>query len=66
MFIKKVFNFYKKAISPYTGAQCKFYPTCSEYCLLAIQKYGYIIGVLKTIRRLIRCNPFSHGGVDLP
>lgn len=66
MFAEKLYIFYKKAVSSYTGAQCKFYPTCSEYCLLAIKKHGYFIGILKTIYRLFRCNPFSQGGIDFP
>lgn len=66
MIINCLFLFYKKAISPYTGAQCKFFPTCSEYFLLAVKKYGYCRGVWKTLGRLLRCNPFTKGGVDWP
>ena len=59
-------KFYKKAISPYLRAQCKFYPTCSEYAVLAIKKFGILKGIFKIFNRLIRCNPFSKGGIDFP
>ena len=59
-------KFYKKAISPYLKAQCKFYPTCSEYAMQAIEKFGILKGIFKIFGRLIRCNPFSKGGIDFP
>lgn len=58
---------YKRNISPILsshGIKCKFYPTCSEYAYQAIEKYGIIKGCLLTIKRLLRCNPFSKGGYD--
>ena len=58
-------NFYKKYISTFTIKKCIFYPTCSEYSKQAFEKYGFIKGVFLTIKRIIRCNPFSKGGVDL-
>lgn len=45
---------------------CKFEPSCSEYMILAIQKYGPACGVLKGLWRLLRCNPWSRGGEDPP
>ncbi len=58
---------YQKYISPLKkGNSCRFYPTCSEYAILALRKYGLIKGIFKTIWRLIRCNPFSKGGIDYP
>ncbi len=45
---------------------CKYYPTCSEYAILAIQKYGPVKGGVKGIWRILRCNPLSRGGVDEP
>ena len=45
--------------------QCKFYPTCSEYAMEAIEKYGSLKGSYLAIKRIIKCNPFSHGGIDL-
>ncbi len=43
---------------------CKFHPTCSEYAELAVQKYGILRGSWKAITRILRCNPFTAGGVD--
>ena len=55
---------YQKLISPYFAPRCKYYPTCSQYSIDAIREYGSIRGVFMTAWRLVRCNPFSHGGVD--
>ena len=63
----KIIEFYQKHISKvlaHGGINCKFYPTCSEYAKQAIDKYGIIKGNILAIYRIIRCNPFSHGGVD--
>lgn len=63
-----IIKFYKKHISIFfekNGVKCKFYPTCSEYAIQAIDKYGTIKGLFLTIKRIIRCNPFSKGGFDL-
>ena len=60
-------NFYKKHISLFfkkNGVECKFYPTCSEYSLEAIKKYGAFKGTLLSIIRILKCNPFSKGGYD--
>lgn len=43
---------------------CKFHPTCSEYAELAVQKYGSVRGSWKALTRILRCNPFTPGGVD--
>lgn len=56
--------FYKKRISPYTMPRCKYIPTCSQYALEAIQKYGVLKGGLMSVYRILRCNPFSKGGYD--
>ena len=45
---------------------CKYHPSCSEYALLAYRKHGILRGTLKTGWRLLRCNPWSKGGVDYP
>lgn len=45
---------------------CRFYPSCSNYAIMAIEKHGFIIGLLKAIWRILRCNPFSKGGIDYP
>lgn len=64
IFILKI---YKKSISPMIaskGINCKFHPTCSEYMMQAIEKYGVIKGVYLGVKRLLKCNPFSKGGYD--
>ena len=45
---------------------CKFHPTCSEYSSLAFREFGLVRGTLKTAGRLLRCHPWTHGGVDYP
>lgn len=55
---------YKKYISPYKGTKCPYYPSCSDYGIEAFNKYGIIIGGSMTLLRIIRCNPFSKGGID--
>jgi len=55
---------YKKYISPLLPRSCRFYPTCSEYALEAISKYGVLKGGIKSIYRILRCNPFNMGGYD--
>lgn len=62
----KIIKFYRRFISPLTPPSCRFYPTCSEYAILAIRKYGAFKGMCKAIWRILRCNPFSKGGVDMP
>ena len=59
-------RFYQVCISPLHGPCCRFTPTCSQYCVLAIKKYGLIVGCLKTAWRILRCNPFNPGGYDPP
>ena len=54
---------YQKFISPAFAPRCKYYPSCSSYALTAIQSYG-LKGVAMTIWRVLRCNPWSDGGVD--
>lgn len=57
-------KFYKKFISPLTAARCKYYPTCSTYALQAIEKFGALRGTALAVWRLLRCNPWSMGGID--
>jgi len=57
---------YQKVFSPFLGGQCRFYPSCSEYAILAIKKDGPFKGVFKSAWRIIRCNPFTQGGTDYP
>lgn len=57
-------RFYKTAISPNTTKHCKYIPTCSQYGLEAIERFGALKGTALTIWRILRCNPFSKGGYD--
>ena len=56
---------YQRFISPMFPRRCKYYPTCSEYAVDAIRELGVVRGLILAAWRLLRCNPFSHGGVDL-
>lgn len=56
--------FYRRFISPFKRPCCKFYPTCSTYALQALRKYGIIKGGYLAVRRLLRCHPWSLGGID--
>jgi putative membrane protein insertion efficiency factor len=56
-------SFYQKFISPAFAPRCKYYPSCSSYALTAIQSYR-LKGVAMAAWRVMRCNPWSHGGVD--
>ncbi|MBQ6240603.1 MAG: membrane protein insertion efficiency factor YidD [Firmicutes bacterium] len=66
--IKKILmaliRFYQMAISPYKKPCCRFYPTCSQYALEAVSKYGALKGSYLAVRRILRCNPFHEGGYD--
>ena len=58
-------NFYRHQISPRKGVSCcRFIPTCSEYALEAVEKYGAIKGTWLAIKRILRCRPFGGGGYD--
>ncbi|MCE5311753.1 MAG: membrane protein insertion efficiency factor YidD [Nitrospiraceae bacterium] len=56
--------FYRRFISPVLPASCRFYPTCSEYALEALEKYGALKGSFLSVKRIIKCNPFHPGGYD--
>jgi putative membrane protein insertion efficiency factor len=62
--IALLIRFYQRFISPLFGPRCRFYPSCSEYALQAVQKYGAIRGSCMAAWRLLRCNPFNPGGYD--
>ena len=58
-------RFYQKYLSGLKGGStCKFYPTCSQYAIEAIEKYGALKGGFLAVRRILRCNPFTMGGYD--
>jgi len=55
---------YKYAVSPMLPSSCRFTPTCSEYAVDAISKYGTLKGTSLAARRILKCNPFHEGGFD--
>jgi len=57
-------RFYRRRISPFKPPTCRFRPTCSEYALKALQRHGALKGLLLSIWRVLRCNPFCRGGYD--
>jgi uncharacterized protein len=57
---------YQRAISPALPRRCKYHPSCSEYAVQAVRRFGVTRGLVLTAWRLLRCNPWSHGGVDFP
>ena len=61
-----VLTLYKRWLSPLLPRSCRFTPTCSEYARLAVEQYGALRGTWMTLGRLLRCQPFHPGGVDLP
>jgi len=72
MIIIKLIKLYQKVISPFWSSgllgffssSCKFYPTCSDYAVEAISKYGTRRGTLKAVFRILRCNPLTKAGID--
>ncbi|MGH1461407.1 MAG: membrane protein insertion efficiency factor YidD [Neptuniibacter sp.] len=71
-FIKKTTNYffigvvkiYQYLISPLIGPRCRFYPTCSNYMIEAIQLHGPIKGLYLGVKRIVRCHPYTDGGYD--
>ncbi len=57
---------YQLTLSPFIGHQCRFYPSCSNYALAALDQHGLAKGLWLATRRLLRCHPFHPGGVDWP
>lgn len=58
-------KFYRRQISPYKGGSCcRFTPTCSQYAMEALEKYGALKGTYLAARRILRCHPFCKGGYD--
>ncbi|HHY60604.1 MAG TPA: membrane protein insertion efficiency factor YidD [Clostridia bacterium] len=60
----RIIRFYQRFISPLLPRHCRFYPTCSEYSVQALQKYGWRKGGLLAVKRLLKCHPFHPGGYD--
>ncbi len=57
---------YQLLLSPLFGGRCRFYPSCSEYFIGAVRKYGAISGSFRGVWRILRCHPFHPGGYDPP
>jgi uncharacterized protein len=55
---------YRAVVSPLYGPTCRFYPSCSEYALIAVERHGVFRGGWLAVRRLLRCHPWNPGGVD--
>ena len=55
---------YQRLLSPALGSRCKYYPSCSNYATQAISQFGILRGLVLAGWRLLRCNPWSHGGFD--
>ena len=55
---------YRRAVSPALPARCKYEPSCSRYAVQAVERYGILRGLVLAAWRLLRCNPWSHGGYD--
>jgi putative membrane protein insertion efficiency factor len=64
LLVLKLLRGYKRLISPMLPAACKYVPTCSEYALEAVERFGILRGGAMAIWRVLRCNPFVKGGVD--
>ena len=63
-FLIKGIQLYQKYLSPMKRTRCPYFPTCSCYGMQAIEKYGAGKGSVLAVWRILRCNPFSHGGYD--
>jgi len=66
LIILKIIKFYQVFISPNFIQHCRFYPSCSEYAFLAVEKYGIFSGCWKGVKRIFKCHPWNPGGVNLP
>lgn len=60
----KLIRIYRRYISPMKAPCCRFYPTCSQYAIEAIEKYGALKGSFLAIKRILKCHPFNKGGYD--
>lgn len=59
-------RFYQRGVSPLFPPKCRFIPTCSQYSIEAIEKYGFLKGLWRSGWRILRCNPWHPGGWDPP
>ncbi|WP_079709552.1 membrane protein insertion efficiency factor YidD [Paraliobacillus ryukyuensis] len=59
-----IIRFYQKFISPMTSPSCRFQPTCSQYSLESVRRFGAMKGTYLSVRRILKCHPFHPGGFD--
>lgn len=64
IFILRFIKFYQKNISPLKKPCCRYIPTCSEYAIISIERFGVFRGSIMALCRILRCNPFVKGGYD--
>ncbi|MCL4454857.1 MAG: membrane protein insertion efficiency factor YidD [Deinococcus sp.] len=64
LLLTSAIRFYRRFISPYKPASCRFHPSCSRYGLEAIERHGALWGGYLTLRRILRCHPLNPGGID--
>jgi putative membrane protein insertion efficiency factor len=62
--VKALLRGYQLAISPFLGQRCRFYPSCSEYAMEAVEKHGVVKGLWLGVKRVSRCHPLHPGGFD--
>ena len=62
--IIKLIHGYRYLVSPWLGNHCRYYPSCSSYAVTAIERFGVLRGSAMAITRLLRCHPWSTGGID--
>ena len=62
--LKKIIQLYHNYLSPFMLCRCRYYPTCSQYALEAIEHRGVLLGLFKGLGRILRCNPLFPGGYD--
>jgi uncharacterized protein len=61
-----IIKLYQSSIRPFTGGQCRFVPSCSEYAIEAVRQFGAIKGLYITVKRVLRCHPFGPKGFNPP
>lgn len=66
LLVKGLVIAYRKTVSPHTPPTCRFTPTCSQYAIEALDKYGFVKGLILSIHRVLRCNPWGGHGYDPP
>ena len=60
----KLIQIYKILISPFLGYNCRYLPTCSDYSIEALKKFGFIKGITLILKRILKCHPWGGGGFD--